>query len=47
MVKRFTGVIEPNVKFPDSTGSDVETALAEAEAAFGAKRDVLHPVVVI
>lgn len=47
MVKRFTGVIEPNVKFPDRSAANAEERVAEAEKAFGAERDVLHPVVVI
>lgn len=47
MVKRFTGDIEPNVKFPDQSAASVEERVAEAEMTFGAERDVLHPVVVI
>ena len=47
MVKRFTGKVEPNVKYTDFPASEVDRLLSQAEATFGAERELLHPVSVI
>ena len=47
MVRRFTGCIEPNIKFHDVDAPAVARVLAEAVAAFERGRGVLTPVVVI
>ncbi len=47
MVKRFTGRVEPNVKYTDLSAREVDKLLREAEATFGAERERLHPVTVI
>ena len=46
-VRRFTGSVEPNVKFTDCTDPRVHAFLDHAERTFAARRDQLHPVVVI
>ncbi|MCH7716994.1 MAG: hypothetical protein IH876_12750 [Gemmatimonadetes bacterium] len=47
MVRRFTGAIEPSVKYSDSRDPDLPEFLGRAEQAFEAWRETLHPVVVI
>jgi hypothetical protein len=47
MVRRFTGSVEPNIKFPDPDDASVREALDAAEAGFERQRDVLIPVAVI
>jgi hypothetical protein len=47
MVRRFTGRLEPNTKFPDLNADRMRAALAHAEAIFERRRDELEPVVVI
>jgi hypothetical protein len=46
-VRRWTGRVPPNVKFPDSTGVAVVHHLDNAERRFRAQRDHLEPVTVI
>ncbi len=46
-VRRFTGSVEPNVKFTDCTDPRVHAFLDDAERTFEARRHQLHPVVVI
>jgi len=47
MVRRFTGSIEPSVKYSDPRNPDLAELLGRAEQAFEAWRETLHPVVVI
>lgn len=47
MVRRFTGRLEPNAKFPDVDAAAVIDAVDRADAVFARHRDVLEPVVVI
>ena len=47
MVRRFTGRLEPNTKFPDTDATDVVGTLEKAEEAFDETREMLSPVVVI
>jgi hypothetical protein len=47
MVRRFTGAIEPNVKYGDTDEQSVREAIDRAELLLEARRDELHPVVVI
>ena len=47
MVRRFTGSIEPNVKYGDTNEKTVCEAIDRAEWLLEARRDELHPVVVI
>lgn len=47
MVRRFTGEIEPSVKFADPGSDAVRIYLEEAERTFNARRNTLHPVTVI
>lgn len=47
MVRRLTGHLEPNTKFPDPGDRRIVTVLDEAEAEFESQRDQLNPVVVI
>jgi len=47
MVRRFTGLVEPNVKWRSVTDPDVWAALDDAEASYDAERDALTPVTVI
>jgi len=46
-VRKLTGVVPPNAKFPDSHQLSVEALLDDAEQRFEAERDQLTPVVVI
>lgn len=46
-VRRLTGVVAPNSKFPDTEGPEVQRALDDAEKLFEDERDQLVPVVVI
>ncbi|MCZ6917070.1 MAG: hypothetical protein O7I93_09865 [Gemmatimonadetes bacterium] len=47
MVRRFTGALEPNVKYVDVENEMVGTAIDQAEQLLEARRDELHPVIVI
>lgn len=47
MVRRFTGRLEPNTKFPDAADGEVLRTLEGAEEAFDETRETLSPVVVI
>ncbi|MEE8250191.1 MAG: hypothetical protein V3R24_00490, partial [Gemmatimonadales bacterium] len=47
MVRRFTGMVEPNVKFGAAQLVVVESRLDRAERLFDERREKLHPVVVI
>lgn len=47
MVRRFTGHLEPNIKYPDIGRANVLVAVDAAEAAFEQARAVLNPVAVI
>lgn len=47
MVRRFTGRIEPNSKYPDPDAPGVLGALGEAESVFRERRARLNPVSVI
>lgn len=47
MVRRFTGLVEPNAKWPLVGDPTVWAALDEAEATYEAERAALTPVVVI
>ncbi len=47
MVRRFTGMVEPNVKFGTTHAAEVEYRLDRAEGLFDERREQLHPVVVI
>ncbi len=47
MVRRFTGMVEPNVKFGETHAVEVEYRLDRAERLFDERRERLHPVVVI
>ncbi len=47
MMRRFTGRLEPNTKYPDLAEPATRAALAHAEAVFDERRDALEPVVVI
>ena len=47
MVKRFTGLIEPSAKFPESVDLDLPAFLENAERTFMARRETMHPVTVI
>lgn len=47
MVRRFTGRLEPNSKYPDLAAPDVDDALDRAEDLFRKEREVLTPVLVI
>lgn len=47
MVRRFTGRVEANTKYPDLQLESVQTTLDEAEALFERKRETLRPVLVI
>jgi hypothetical protein len=47
MVRRFTGQLEPNSKYPDLAAPDLYGALDRAEDRFQREREVLMPVVVI
>lgn len=47
MVRRFTGRVEPNVKFSDGEDSEVHTFLDRAAQIFEQRRETLHPVKVI
>lgn len=46
MVRRFTGIVEPNAKWP-AEGGEVQAALDAAEAVYEAERAALTPVSVI
>ena len=47
MVRRFTGMVEPNVKFGETHAVEVEHRLDRAQRLFDERREKLHPVVVI
>jgi len=47
MVRRFTGRVEPNVKFPHGGNSEVHKLLDRAARVFEQRRETLHPVKVI
>lgn len=47
MVRRFTGAIEPSVKFPDPENPSVARSLERAERIFERQRQMVTPVVVI
>jgi hypothetical protein len=47
MVRRFTGTLEPNVKFPDVMVEGVEGQISQAEAVFAKQCEILNPVKVI
>ncbi|MDH5642631.1 MAG: hypothetical protein OEY63_00395 [Gemmatimonadota bacterium] len=47
MVRRFTGSIEPNVKFSDLESGELLAHLAYAERTYAGLKDTLHPVKVI
>jgi hypothetical protein len=47
MVRRFTGQLEPNIKFRDLEGPAVAAALGAAERSFEGLREVVQPVLVI
>ncbi len=47
MVRRFTGEVEPSVKFSDPSEEAVSDLLSRAENSFGAESEELHPVTVI
>jgi hypothetical protein len=47
VVRRFTGRLEANIKYPDVAVPAVQEAIDEAEALFEAHREVLEPVIVI
>lgn len=47
MVRRFTGLVEPNAKWPIVGDAAVWNALDEAEAMYEAERAALTPVVMI
>jgi hypothetical protein len=47
MVRRLTGHLEPNAKYPDLESPQVQEALDRAEEVFRAERETLRPVVVI
>jgi hypothetical protein len=47
MVRRFTGLVEANVKWRSVTDPEVWAALDDAEASYDAERDALTPVTVI
>ncbi len=47
MVRRLTGSVEPNIKYPDPTAPDVLDALGGAEELFQRRRTRLRPVTVI
>lgn len=47
MVRRLTGRVEPNSKFPDAEAPDVEAALVQAESLFERQSARLRPVTVI
>lgn len=46
-VRKLTGAVPPNAKFPDAGESEVAVWLDEAERRFEAEKDELTPVVVI
>jgi len=47
MVRRLTGRVEPNSKFPDPEAPGVLEVLGDAEALFQRRRETLRPVSVI
>jgi hypothetical protein len=47
LVRKFTGQLEPNAKFPDLGDPRIGAALDYAESLFDAQREVFVPVVVI
>jgi hypothetical protein len=47
MVRRFTGRVEPNVKFGEESTEAVRAFLAGAERLFEERRETLHPVMLI
>lgn len=47
VVRRLTGKLEPNSKFPDADAPGVREALAQAENLFERRRTTLRPVMVI
>ncbi len=47
MVRRFTGVVEPNSKYPDVSAPSVGVAIDRAAAIFERERGILRPVEVI
>lgn len=47
MVRRFTGLLEPNVKFSAAASRDVDARVDRAEGVFAKQSDELHPVTVI
>jgi hypothetical protein len=47
MVRRFTGRLEANSKFPDVSAANVPEALAQAEELYERRSAALRPVVVI
>ncbi len=47
MVRRFTGNLEPNVKYADVMFEGVEGHVSQAEAAFARQCGILNPVKVI
>ena len=47
MVRRFTGRTAPNSKYADVSDPSVTRVLDAAEVVFGARREILSPVVVI
>lgn len=47
MVRRFTGAIEPSVKYPEPDAAAMRWALDSAERAFRSGREVVTPVTVI
>ncbi len=47
MVRRLTGHLEPNSKYPDLTGAEVRQALDRAEEAFLKHRHTITPMLVI
>jgi len=47
MIRRMTGRLEPNSKYPDLGDPGIADALTEAESLFERRRDLLNPVTVI
>ncbi len=47
MVRRFTGVVEPNVKYADVAGDGLEKRVSQAETVFEKQCEILNPVTVI
>ncbi len=47
LVRRLTGAVEPNTKYPRLDGPRMHAVLDSAEAAFDRQRDTLRRVAVI